>query len=185
MLRAMRLAIRNSRPNRAEDRLLVAGGRRGSHNAARTVPPRRSLVCFFAPPTFVAFHRRTPVPVECRCLLVHEKAVRELVSEDGALALSIATPVSGRSSVDTDDLTCVADQHLRQGRPRRGRRCKIEHACQGRSPAPTAARHQVVVSWRNEQRNHPEGCTSLRTTARVAGDAVDAIDLPPPENAAT
>jgi hypothetical protein len=32
-------------------------------------------------------------------------------------------------------------------------------------PAPTAARHQVVVSWRNGQRNHPEGCTSLRTTA--------------------
>src|SRR6266404_7563507 len=46
------------------------------HRAARSV-------CFFAPPTFVAFHRRTPVPVECRCLLVHEKAVRELVSEDG------------------------------------------------------------------------------------------------------
>jgi len=80
----MRLAIRNSRPNRAEDRLLVAGGGAVAattplgrfHRAARSV-------CFFAPPTFVAFHRRTPVPVECRCLLVHEKAVRELVSEDG------------------------------------------------------------------------------------------------------
>ena len=62
-----------------------------------------------------------------------------------------------------------------------GAAAKIEHAhARDDHPAPTAARHQVVVSWRNEQRNHPEGCTSLRTTARVAGDEVDAVDLPPP-----
>ena len=48
-----------------------------------------------------------------------------------------------------------------------GAAAKIEHAhARDDHPAPTAARHQVVVSWRNEQRNHPEGRTSLRTTAR-------------------
>ena len=119
----MRLAIRNSRPDRAEDRLLVAGGRRGAANADDEdlgwFQRAARSVCFFAPPTFVAFHRRTPVLVERRCLLVHEKAVRELVSEDGHSPFPSRRPGS-RSSVDPDDLTCVADQHLRQGRPRRG-----------------------------------------------------------------
>jgi len=134
----MRLAIRNSRPDRAEDRLLVAGGRRGAANADDEdlgwFQRAARSVCFFAPPTFVAFHRRTPVLVERRCLLVHEKAVRELVSEDGHSPFPSRRPRSS-SSVDPDDLTCVADQHLRQGRPRRGGRCQDRaRACQGRSP---------------------------------------------------
>src|SRR5438034_270077 len=68
----MRLAIRNSRPDRAEDRLLVAGGRRGAANADDEdlgwFQRAARSVCFFAPPTFVAFHRRTPVLVERRRL---------------------------------------------------------------------------------------------------------------------
>jgi hypothetical protein len=49
------------------------------------------------------------VLVERRCLLVHEEAVHELVSEDGHSPFPLRRPGS-RSSVDPDDLTCVADQ---------------------------------------------------------------------------
>ena len=62
-----------------------------------------------------------------------------------------------------------------------GAAAKIEHAhARDDHPAPTAARHQVVVSWRNEQRNHPEGRTSLRTTARGPATKSMQSTCPPP-----
>src|SRR5205814_10530191 len=62
-----------------------------------------------------------------------------------------------------------------------GAAAKIEHAhARDDHPAPTAARHQVVVSWRNEQRNHPEGRTSLRTTPRGPATKSMQSTCPPP-----